>query len=79
MTVPECLYTRQATSYPSRRRAHARNGEVCANRGKQPGNTPQKPQNGNAFSPGTGHHAAPTVAICPCKLQTDQLPAIEIP
>jgi hypothetical protein len=79
MTVPDCLYTRQATSHPSRRRAHARNGEVRTNRRKHPGNTPQKLQIRNAFSHGTGHHAAKTVATCPGKLLTGQLSAIEIP
>jgi hypothetical protein len=79
MTVPEHLSPRQATSHPSRPRTHARNGEVRANPGKHPDNTPQKLQNGGAFSHGTGHHAAQTLATCPCKLQTDQLPAIEIP
>jgi len=79
MTVPECLYTRQAARHHSRRRAHARNSEVRANPGKHPHNTSQKLQNGDAFSRGTGHHAAQTVATCHCKLQTDQLPDIEIP
>ena len=79
MTVPECLYTRQAPSHPSRRRAHARNGEVRANRGKHRDNTPPNLQNCDPFGHGTGDHAVQTAATCPCKLQTDQLQAIEIP
>jgi hypothetical protein len=79
MTVPEHLSPRQAAIHPSRRRAHARNGEVRANPGKHPDDTPPKLHNGDAFGHGTGDLAAQTVAHCPCKLQTGQLPAIKIP
>jgi hypothetical protein len=79
MTVPERLNARPAAIRLSRLRAPARNGEVRANAQNHPHNIPPKLQNADAFGQAAGDRAAQTVAHCPCKLQTGQLPAIEIP
>jgi hypothetical protein len=79
MTVPERLNALPAAIHPSPLRATARNGDVRSNPQNHPDDTPPKLHNGDAFGHGTRDHAAQTVAHCPCKLQTGQLPAIEIP
>jgi len=79
MTAPERLSACPAAIHPSRRRAPARNTEVRSNSENDRHNARPKIQNKPAFRTGTGVRAAKTVTPCPCKLQTGQLAAIEIP
>ena len=79
MTVPEYLNATPDAVHPSRLRAPARNAEVRSNSDRYRDNSSQKMQNGRAFCSGIRVRAAQTVAACPCKLRTDQLPAIQIP
>jgi hypothetical protein len=79
MTVPEYLNAHSAAVHPSRLRAPERNAEVRSNSDHHRDNAAQKMQNGRAFCSDIRVRDAQAVAACPCKLQTDQLLAIQIP
>ncbi len=79
MIPPERLSDRPVSIRPSRRRAPARNDEVCSKSINDRDNARANARNRYPLRTRTASRVAQIVVPSPCKLQSGQLAAIEIP